>query len=126
MLRRFSLGLAVLVLAGASVQTPFAHFHPEDPEHHHAKGFAHAHLGLEKHPHESEGPEIEPHDDDELAVYLEWTPAAAPRISVAYAEAPVEPAVQFGRINLGSAPEFRPQAHSPPKARLLPARAPPL
>ncbi len=126
MLRRMLIGLTTALLAVTSFQAPFAHDHPDEPDHHHATGFAHVHLGLAAHPHDDEGLEIEADDDHETAVYREWTPAAAPRIEVVYVEAtaPAQGAPTF--VSLGVAPVIRPQSHSPPRFRLLPARAPPL
>lgn len=106
------------------MQAPFAHLHPEDPDHHHATGLAHTHLGI--HEHEAEGLGMEPHDDDALTVFLDWAPAAAQRIAVTYVEAPPTLTVEPASARVGSAPEFRPRAHSPPAVRLFPARAPPL
>ena len=125
-MRRFYTGLAIAAFAGASLQAPFAHLHPEDPDHHHAKGFSHTHLAVHEHHHEAEGPEMEAHDDEEFAIFLEWTPTAEQRISLTYVEGPPVLTVEPALVRVGSAPEFRPRAHSPPAVRLLPARAPPL
>jgi hypothetical protein len=125
MTRRLYTALAAAMLATASLQAPFAHVHPEDPEHHHAQGLAHTHLALHPH-HEAEGPEIEKHDDDELTVYLDWAPAAAQRVVVAYVAGPPVPAVDTELAPIGAAPELTPRANSPPALRLLPARAPPV
>lgn len=126
MKRRLYTAFAAAVLAGASLQAPFAHFHPDDPEHHHATGFAHTHLAVHEHQDQAGVPKIEPHDDSELTIFLEWTPAASQRVVVTYMEAPPALTVEPVIVLLGSAPEFRPRAHSPPSVRLLPARAPPL
>lgn len=125
MLRPLQIGLSVAVLAIASLQAPFAHFHPGDPDHHHATGFVHTHFEIDDH-HDDSKPEIESHDDDETAVNLDWAPAAAHRITVVYlgtvAPAPALPTT----VRLGTAPEFTPRSNSPPRLRLLPARAPPV
>jgi hypothetical protein len=117
---------AAALLAVSSAQAPFAHVHPGDADHHHATGFSHAHLGMEVHHHETEGPEIESHDDDELAVYLDWAPTAAPRIALHYVEAPAVLTVSPVTVSLGAAPVLVARAHSPPSVRLLPARSPPV
>ena len=78
----------MVVLAGASLQAPLAHFHPEDPDHHHASGVAHTHLNLLVHHNESHGLEWESHDADEATIYLDWLPTPAQRITVAHAVIP--------------------------------------
>jgi hypothetical protein len=124
MLRRWYTGLGAALLAVASLQAPLAHVHPQDPDHHHAHGLAHAHLPALQH--DAEGPEWEPHDDDESTIYLEWAPAAAERVVVAYAEAPFAISSRPTLVRCVPAPEFEAQSHSPPQPRLLPARAPPV
>jgi hypothetical protein len=124
MLRRCFAGLSVAILAAASLQAPFAHFHPEDPQHHHARGFAHTHLL--PHDHESREREWESHPADETTIYLDWLPAAAQRLVVAYTQVPVTFAWQPAFVRLSVMPDLEPQAHSPPHPRLLPARAPPV
>jgi hypothetical protein len=124
MLRRCYTGLSAVFLAVASAQAPFAHLHPGDPEHHHARGFAHSHLP--PHAHASEQPEWESHEDDEAAVYLDWAPTAAPRAEADYAEAATPWIWGAELVSAGAAPEFEPRAHSPPGRLLLPARSPPL
>ena len=123
MRRRFYTALVSAMLVGASLQAPFAHVHPGDPDHHHATGFVHDHLAV--HEHHDEGTEIEAHDDDEFAIFLEWAPAAAQRVVVTYFEVPATPAVEPTMALVGAAPEFTPRANSPPGVRLLPARSPP-
>jgi len=125
-MNQVSTALAAAMLVGASLQAPYAHLHPGDPDHHHATGFSHDHLAVHEHHDEAEGPEVSPHDDDELAIFLEWAPAAAQRIAVTYVEAPSTPPVELVMVLVGSVPEFTPRANSPPAVRLLPARAPPL
>jgi hypothetical protein len=122
--KRLSTALLAAMLAGASLEAPFAHVHPADPDHHHAQGMAHAHLAVLHH--HDEAPEISSRDDDERAVYLDWAPTAAPRVAFAYAEAPPTLTIEPMMTSAGAAPEFRPRAHSPPATRLLPARAPPV
>jgi len=126
MLRLLYSALAAALLTVGALQAPFAHVHPKDPGHHHSTGFTHAHLDLDQHHDKAEGPEIEKHADDELTVYLEWAPAAAPRIDLPYVEVPFVLTLRPVITNLGSAPEFTPHAHSPPSVRLLPARSPPV
>ena len=120
------LGAAWLCLT--SLQAPFSHFHPQDPDHHHATGFAHVHLGhaLESHHIASEQPELEDHDDEETAVSQEWIPAGAARVHVVYAQVAVDLILNPGVVSLGVAPEFTVRSHDPPGQRLLPPRAPPV
>ena len=124
MSRLLQIGLSVALLAIASLQAPFAHFHPGDPDHHHATSFVHTHLAIFDH--DDSAPEIDAHDNDEMTINLDWAPAAAHRITIVYATdispAPVRPTA----IQLGTAPEFSPRANSPPHPPLLPARAPPV
>jgi hypothetical protein len=124
MLQRTHIGLAVALLATASLQAPFAHVHPGDSDHHHATGFVHTHLSLADH--DDSAPEIESHEDDETTINLDWAPAAAHRLTVIYvtsiAPAPARPTV----VQLGTAPEFIPRSNSPPIRLHLPARAPPV
>lgn len=126
MTRRCSTALMAAVLAGASLEAPFAHMHPKDPDHHHAHGFTHAHLAWLHHHDEGTAPEVSPREDDERAIYLDWAPTAAPRLAVAYSEAPASLTAEPALAAAGVAPEFRPRAHSPPPAPLSPARSPPL
>jgi hypothetical protein len=125
-MKRFPTALAAAMLVGASLQAPFAHVHPEDPDHHHATGFVHDHLAVHEHHDAAEGPELEPHDDNELAIFLEFAPAAAQRVAVTYVQAPSTPGAEPVMVLAGSAPEFTPRANSPPAVRLRPARAPPV
>ena len=131
MKRRLYTAFATAMLVGASLEAPFAHVHPGDPDHHHAQGLVHDHLAV--HEHHSfehldavEGPEIEPQDADELAIFLDSAPTAAQRFAVTYMEGP--PALTVAPVILpsGVAPELTPRSHGPPAVRLLPARAPPL
>lgn len=124
MLRRWYTSLGAAFLAVAALQAPFAHVHPEDPEHHHAQGFAHAHFDFDHH--DSHEPEWEAHEDDESIVYLDWAPTAPPRIVIAYSEAPAVDAWVSVVVRLDPVAEFEPRSHSPPQVRLLPARSPPL
>lgn len=125
MLRCWYTGLSAALLATASLYAPFEHVHPADPDHHHAGGgFAHSHFATVHH--DYEGPEWAAHDDDEAAVYLEWAPAAAQRIAVAYADAATGFAWRLALATVSPVPELEPQSHSPPCSRRRPARAPPI
>ena len=124
-MRRIYTALAAAMLVTASMQAPSAHVHPGDPDHQHATGFSHTHLAVVAE-HHDEGPELEAPHGDELAIFLEWAPAAAQRVVVTYVEAPSRLVVEPVLARLGSAPEFTPRANSPPALRLLPARAPPV
>ena len=126
MIRCWPAGFAVLVLAFAFLQAPFAHFHPGDPEHHHATGIAHAHLNFLAHDEDAHGPEWEDHDDDEAAVYLDWAPAPSPKIAVVYAEVQLPFERQPLFLSPGAVVEFAPQSHDPPILRSLSPRAPPV
>lgn len=118
---------AVAWLCFASLQAPFAHFHPEDPDHHHGSGLAHLHVGhVTDHDFEPEGPELDHADDDETAVFQEWTPAASQRITVAYAEVVLTPVVEVLFEPEGVAPEIVIRSHDPPDLLASPARAPPV
>ncbi len=70
--------------------------------------------------------EYEEQDEAASAVYLEFTAAPAPNLAppclIAMADLVVEPVF----ISLGAVPELTPRANSPPLARFLPARAPPV
>jgi hypothetical protein len=118
------LGAAWLIAAAS--QAPWAHVHPDDPEHAHAKGLAHGHFGAAAHQDVPGELEIEPHDGEEAAIWLEWAPAAAQRIAVTYTLAPTGPAWEPGYLSAGFAPEFAPRSHDPPSDRLHSPRAPPL
>ncbi|MSV35690.1 MAG: hypothetical protein EXQ47_08850 [Bryobacterales bacterium] len=112
-------------LAAASLWVPFAHFHPGDPDHHHSNGLAHLHLGPAINHPVSEEPEIEPHDDDEAAIWLDWAPTAQLRIVVVAAEASAVLAWGPGYVSVGATPEHRPCSHDPPVVRLHRPRSPP-
>ncbi len=123
--------LTVLGAAGlwlTSLQAPFSHFHPQDPDHHHSSGFAHVHLGhaSESHHVSSEQPELEDHDDEETAVSQEWIPAGSARVQGVYIQAAIGLIFNPGVVSLGVAPEFTVRSHDPPGLRLLPTRAPPV
>ena len=125
MLRNWQIGLSVALLATASLQAPFAHVHPGDPEHHHATGFVHAHIELAAH-HDDSAPEIESHDDDETTINLDWAPTASQRVTVDYVGTIVSAPARFTTVQLGTAPDFTPRSNSPPIRLHLPARAPPV
>jgi hypothetical protein len=126
MIRRWGNVLGAAWLIAAAAQAPWSHVHPQDPDHSHATGFAHGHFGGVHHQDIPGEVEIEPHDDDEAAIWPEWTPAAAQRVAVTYAEAPAGPVWKPGNASAGAAPEFRPRSHDPPAGRPSSARAPPL
>jgi hypothetical protein len=113
-------------LFAASLEAPFAHYHPEDPDHHHASGFGHFHLGVPDHQDVPGELEIEERDENETAVWQDWASAASPRVSVAYAEAPSAPVWTPALVTADRAADFQPRSHGPPSVRLLPARSPPL
>ena len=112
-----------------SLQAPFAHFHPQDADHHHATGFAHMHLGghhtLSASP-ATEGLAFEDHDDDETAISQDWVPAGAARVQVLYAEVAVAFVLNPVVTSVGVPSEFTVRSHDPPGQRLLPPRAPPV
>lgn len=124
MIRRTLAEACTAILLVAFLQAPFAHDHPEDPDHDHAHGFAHAHFALEEH--HSEAPELEAHDDDAIVVYREWSPTETPTINVVHPELTTSSKDEPILVLVGFAPEFRPQANSPPSVRLIPPRSPPL
>jgi hypothetical protein len=118
---------AVIWLCFTALQAPFAHYHPEDPDHHHATGLAHLHLGqLSAHHLEAEGPELDHGDENKLAISQEWTPVAPPRIAVVYAEVAVVSAAVVSFASVGVAPGFVVRSHDPPNRLASPARAPPV
>ena len=116
--------LCVAWLCAMSLQAPFAHFHPQDPGHHHSSGFAHMHLG--SHHSSDQKPAWQDHDDDETSISQEWVPAGAARVQVVYAEVAVAFVLNPGVASVGVASEFTVRSHDPPNQRLLPARAPPV
>lgn len=124
--------VAAAWLCFASLQAPFAHFHPEDLDHHHAEGLTHLHIGrisahhFEDHDFEPEGPELNHADEDDTAILQEWTPAASQRITVAYAEVVLAPAEETLFEAEGAAPEIVVRSHDPPDLLFSPARAPPV
>ncbi len=119
------MSLGAVLLCVASLQAPFAHFHPEDPDHHHASGFAHLHLGHLEDDHDAEEPQWADHDEDETAVYQDWIPSAAPRVTILYSEAVTTFAWQPSSVQAGVAPEFTVRSHDPPGQRSTSDRAPP-
>jgi hypothetical protein len=121
---RWQIALGVALIATASFQAPFAHVHAGDSDQHHETGFVHTHLEVH-HSHESPQTEIEGHDDDETAINLDWAPTIVKRFVVTYSGPIAFVPIQLTYIDLGTAPEFAPRAHSPPRLLLLPARAPP-
>lgn len=126
MLRGWCTFFGAAWLFAASLEAPFAHFHPDDPDHHHATGFGHFHLAFATHVDVPGELEIEEKDEDETAVWQEWAPAASPRVTIAYAEAPAAPLWTPALIAVGVAADFEPRSHDPPSLRLPPARSPPL
>jgi|SRR5581483_3156182 len=125
MLRCLTTALSAAWLFATSLQAPFMHFHPQDPDHRHATGFAHLHVGLEQHHSASVQPEIETHDDDEATVWQEWAATDPPRISVTHAEVSVAFSWEPSFVPTGVAPDFVVRSHDPPGQRLQSARAPP-
>jgi hypothetical protein len=127
MVRRPYAGLGAALLAAFSLQAPFAHVHPDDPDHphDHATALSHTHLPS-FHDDLSEQPEWEASDHDERTIYLEWAPTAAPRIVVHYAETSSIISFQPTYGEVGLQPEFAPCSHSPPRLGRLPARSPPV
>ena len=133
MFRRSYYGLGVLLLIVASLQAPLAHEHPDDPEHHHAKGFVHGHFGghfehwdhPESHDVHQTDAVLDHDDSEEPTVWLSWFPSAQPRVDLV--QAVISTATEFAPeiVRLGTSPDFSPQAHSPPRRTLLPSRAPP-
>ena len=130
MVQRLYAGLAVALIAAALLQAPFAHVHSHGEDHDHAGGFAHAHLGspnpLSLHTNHEFEVELEAADEDESAVYVEWTPEAVQQIDVVYAEAPMAPLWLVTYESAGTVVEFEPASNGPPGLRLLPARSPPV
>lgn len=125
MLRCLTTALSTASLFVLSLQAPFLHFHPQDPDHQHATGFAHLHLGVEQH-HSASTPEIEAHGDDETAVSQEWAATDPPRVKLVHAEALIAFSWEPIFVTTGPAPEFVVRGHDPPGQRLFSARAPPL
>lgn len=126
MLRRLTIVLTAAWLIATSLQAPFLHFHPQDPDHHHATGLPHLHLGSGQHHSASAHSEIEAPDDDETAVWQEWAATDPPRINLAFTEVTVAFSWEPSFVTVGVAPELVVRSHDPPGQRLLPARAPPL
>jgi hypothetical protein len=124
MSRTLQIVLSIAILAIASLQAPFAHLHPGDPDDHHAAGFIHTHLAVADH--HGSAPEIGAHDDDDTAINVDWAPTAAPRVTVIYATSISLTHTRPTTVQLGTAPEFAPRANSPPRRLRLPARAPPV
>ena len=127
MARRLTVALSAAWFFAASLQAPFRHYHPQDPDHHHATGFAHLHLGVVQH-HSTSAPlpEIEAHEDDETAIWQEWTATDSPRVNLVQAEVSVAVPGAPRFVPTGVAPQLIVRSHDPPGQRLLPARAPPL
>lgn len=118
---------AVVWLCFAALQAPFAHYHPEEPDHHHATGLAHLHLGhIEELHDEAEGPELDHGDHDKPAIPQEWTPVAPQRIAVVYEEVAVASVAEVRFVTQWIATEFVVRSHDPPDRFASPARAPPV
>jgi hypothetical protein len=120
---------AVAWLYFAALQAPFAHYHPEDPDHHHATGLSHLHLGHVADHHLDvgpEGPELDHGDEDESAISQEWAPVASPRIDVVYEEVTPASVVEVHFVAEGVTAEFVVRSHDPPDLFASPARAPPV
>src|SRR4051794_5708793 len=110
MVRCLTIAISAAWLFATSLQAPFTHYHPQDPDHHHATGFAHLHLGVVQHPqHHSTSaplPEIEAHDDDETAIWQEWTATDSPRVNVVQAEVSVAVSWVPRFVSTGVAPQL--------------------
>jgi hypothetical protein len=120
---------AVIWLCLTALQAPFAHYHPEDPDHHHATGLAHLHLGHLSAHHlevEAEGAELDHGDEDKSAISQEWTPVAKLRIAPVYAAFALVSAAVVSFATVGVAPGFVVRSHDPPNRLASPARAPPV
>ena len=130
MVRCLTIAISAAWLFATSLQAPFRHFHPHDPDHHHATGFAHLHLGVVQHEQHHSGsaslPEIDAHDDGEAAIWQEWTATDSPRVNLVHAEVAVALSWVPRFVPTGVAPQLIVRSHDPPGQRLLPARAPPL
>jgi hypothetical protein len=118
---------AAVWLCFAALQAPFAHYHPEEPDHDHATGLAHLHLGhLEELHQDAEGPELDHGDYDKPAISQEWTPVAAQRIAMVYGEVTVASAAEIRFATVGVATDFVVRSHDPPNRFASHARAPPV
>ena len=113
-------------LIATAIQAPFAHFHPADPQHRHARGLGHLHLGAPTHHESSSGPTIEEHHDEESAVWMQWAPVAPQRVIAAFAGISTVLAWRPVLAISGRAAECTPRSHDPPSRRFRPARSPPL
>ena len=113
-------GSAWLIVA--SVQAPFIHVHPDDPDHHHASGLSHFHLPSRA-SHESE---IESSEEDEVTLWLDWAPVSAQPLIVPDNDSTAFTLVAPRGSEAERVAEFRPCSHDPPVLGTLPPRAPPL
>lgn len=122
MIRRWSTAFGAVWLAAASAQAPLAHVHPDDPDHHHASGFTHTHLGFAGH----RGLSFEAHEDDEVTIWLDWAPVAQQQFATPASNATSAFLSEPEKVNVGAVREFEPRSHDPPSRRLAPPRAPPV
>ena len=126
-MRRRLTTAAALWLWVVSVQAPFAHYHPEDPGHHHSRGIAHLHLGNIEDEHAlPPGPHWDHADDDGTAISQDWSAEGSSRVSLAYTTSAPMTAWERRFIPQGAAPEFVARSHDPPDLHESPARAPPV
>jgi hypothetical protein len=129
MFRRCGSGLCALLLVVASLQAPFAHEHPGDPDHHHAEGFVHGHFGHADHHDDDSVNETQSgldHDEtDQATVWLSWAPSAQPRVEIVAIATSAVLELTPELVRVGTPLEFAPTAHSPPPQRFRSPRAPP-
>jgi hypothetical protein len=90
---------------------------------------AHLHLGHSFDEHHSlppGTPALDHADDDDLAVWQDWTSTASTRIGVVHAQVTVPYIWTPHFVDIGQAPGFTPRGHDPPPRHQSSARAPPV
>jgi hypothetical protein len=128
MMRRALEIVGAVWLCVTALQAPFMHLHPQDPEHRHATGFAHLHLGhdvAEQHASDQQ-PAWDHGDTEETTLWQEWIPAGSPRITIEHAVIEETLGWEPQLICLHGTPEFVLRSHDPPDLSYASARAPPV
>lgn len=121
-MRKWCIAIGAAWLAITSSQAPLAHVHPDDADHQHANGHAHLHFPV----HASKQSTLEPADDDEATVWLDWAPVTKQRVIVPYVAATPVVVTEPRPVKTERIAEVVPQSHDPPVLGSLPPRSPPV